>query len=239
MINLDFERLSRPEVIASYEAHFRQPGVLRESDAFYHWVLRKLGVQPGARLLDVASGEGYLLKAVRQRGLTGISVDFSRTATQLAGQHAALALVGDGHKLPLADASFDYVTNIGSLEHFIAPQAGLREMRRLLRPDGKAALLLPNSFYLLDIIWHVWRRGYTVSHKQAIERFATKNEWRDLIEGAGFRVWQVHCYNLAFPVSWADIEWYRRRPRKIVSLLLSPLIPTNLSYSFLYIADKN
>lgn len=229
--------ISRKRVVASYDQHYRQLGVLRESDAFYTWVLRKLGVQKNTKLLDVACGEGHLVRLAIQRGVDAIGVDFSNNAALTAhSQTKVISIVGDGQALPFLDATFDYVTNIGSLEHFFDPVEGLREMRRVLHHEGKIALLLPNSFYLVDIIWHVWRTGYSVSHKQMIERFATKNEWNDLIEGEGFRVLKTYKYNMAFPHTRADFEWYRTHLRKILYLLVAPFMPTNLSYSFLYIA---
>lgn len=236
-MRFDVEKISWDNVIAAYNEHYKQRGKLRELDAFYKWVLAKLDVQPNTRLIDIACGEGHLLRLAARRGVTTIGIDFSNTAMSVGKQHADIAIIGDGEALPVADASFDYVANIGSLEHFFDPGIGLREMRRVLRPEGKAAVYLPNSFYLVDIIWHVWRRGYSVSHKQLIERFATKNEWRDLIEGEGFRVLNIYKYNSAFPYTWTDFEWYRQHPRRVLYLLLAPFIPTNLSYSFLYIAE--
>jgi SAM-dependent methyltransferase len=236
-MKLELDKVSRNEVIDSYEQHYQQQGMLRELDAFYRWILKKMQARPQTTLLDVASGEGHLLKIARQQGITPVGVDFSRMAVQTAAMHTCQLTIGDGEVLPFADQSFDYVTNIGSLEHFFDPVAGLREMRRVLRRDGRAAIYLPNSFYLVDIIWHVWRTGYSVSHKQLIERFAAKNEWKDFIEAEGFRVRETYKYNLAFPKKWADLVWYFRHPRKILYLMVAPFIPMNLSYSFLYIVE--
>jgi ubiquinone/menaquinone biosynthesis C-methylase UbiE len=230
------DKISAKELIASYDDHYRQAGRLRESDAFYRWILRKLGARAGTKLLDVAGGEGHMARLAARQGLAAVSVDFSTIAAAIAGRSPAGSLAGDGQLLPFAAGTFDYVTNIGSLEHFLDPRAGLREMRRVLRPEGRAAIFLPNSFYLLDIIWHVWRTGYGVSHKQLLERFATKNEWRDLLESEGFRTLAIYPYNRAWPTTPADFAWYRRHPRKLAYLLLGPITPTNLAYSFLFIA---
>lgn len=229
--------IHRPEVIAVYDRYYSDLGRLRDSDAFYRWVLEKLEPQPGRRLLDVACGEGHLLHFAREYRLLVTGIDFSRLAIGSARQIAPSSdtFVADGQKLPFFTHSFDYITNLGSLEHFESPEQGLREMQRVLKPDGLAALVLPNSYYLLDIIWSVWRRGYPVSHHQSIERFATFGEWRDLIQAHGLKVIRAHKYNLCFPRSLADLRWYARFPRKIIYSLLSPLTPFNLSYSFLFI----
>jgi len=228
---------SQAEVIASYDRHYLDPGRLRDSDAFYRWVLDKLSPVSTAHLLDVGCGGGHLLRHAAARGLVVRGVDISAKAVMLtqATLGKGVALIGDGERLPFPIKTFDYLTNLGSLEHFASPEQGLLEMRRVLKPGGRAALVLPNSYYLLDIIWHVWRRGYPVSHSQAIERFATFGEWRDLIETHSFRVERALKYNLCRPRSWADVCYYLRYPRKVVYFVLSPLTPFYLSYSFLYI----
>jgi ubiquinone/menaquinone biosynthesis C-methylase UbiE len=228
---------NQAEVIASYDQYYLDPWRLRDSDAFYRWVLDKLAPGPGAHLLDIACGGGHLLRFAAARGLVVQGIDISTGAVRLTreGVGEGVALIADGEHLPFQDGTYDYLTNLGSLEHFDSPEQGLLEMRRVLRPGGRVALVLPNSYYLLDILWHVWRRGYPVSHKQTIERFATYGEWRDLIETHGFQVERAFKYNLCWPRSRADVRYYVRYPRKVVYLLLSPFTPFNLSYSFLYV----
>jgi ubiquinone/menaquinone biosynthesis C-methylase UbiE len=232
---------AQSNVIASYDDYYTDPGRLRDSDAFYRWVLKKLKPIPGRQLLDIACGEGHLLRAAAEQGLCATGVDFSTQAIRSARQIAqrAHATIADAERLPFPKHTFDYATNLGSLEHFWSPEQGLREMGRVLKPDGLAALVLPNSYYVLDIVWSVWRRGYPVSHKQAIERFATAGEWRDLIQAHGLQVIRSHKYNFCFPRSRADVRWYARFPRKVAYVLLSPFTPFNLSYSFLFICRRH
>ena len=232
--------IERDAVAATYDELYEQSGELRESDGFYHWVLDQLAPRRGASLLDVACGEGHLVRLARQRGLLAVGVDFSRLAAIAAGRNADLGVAGvaDGERLPFAAGSLSYVTNMGSLEHFIHPLEGVREMRRVLQPGGQAAILLPNSYYLIDILWHVWRTGYSVSHRQVVERFATRHEWRDLLEEGGLKVRRTYKYNYRFPRSRDDWHWYRQHPRKLLYLLTAPFIPFNLSYSFLFICDR-
>ena len=111
-------------------------------------------------------------------------------------------------------------------------------MRRVLRPEGRAALVLPNSYYLADIFWHVWRTGYSVSHHQPLERFATFGEWSDLIRGGGLEVVKAYKYNFRFPRSAEDWRWYRQHPKKMLYLLIAPFTPFNLSYHFLFICKR-
>jgi SAM-dependent methyltransferase len=232
--------ISTQELTSSYDELFATSDRLRDSDAFYRWVLDRLDPQPGQRLLDVGCGEGLLVKFARQRGLKAFGIDLSPVGTQIARRTAAEAVIArvDGERLSFPEGSFDLAANVGSLEHFIHPQAGVQEMRRVLRPGGLAALVLPNSYYLADILWHVWRKGYSVSHNQPLERFASYREWWEFLEAGGLEVVRGYKYNFRFPRSASDWGWYRRHPRKFLNLLLAPVTPFNLSYHFLFICRR-
>jgi ubiquinone/menaquinone biosynthesis C-methylase UbiE len=56
------------------------------------------------------------------------------------GPHVTLAQA-DAHRLPLADATFDWVVCASSFHYFRQPQVALREMRRVLRPEGRLVLV--------------------------------------------------------------------------------------------------
>ncbi|RME10302.1 MAG: class I SAM-dependent methyltransferase [Ardenticatenia bacterium] len=227
---------TKEEIIATYNAMYAQPGKLRDAAALYRWVLDLLSPQKGAQLLDVACGEGVLVRLAEARGIHAVGIDVAWRAAIIAQQSTSgRIVVGEGEALPFPDATFDFVTNLGSLEHFLDPEQGVQEMRRVLKPGGVAAVLLPNSYYLADIIWHVWRTGYGPNHKQPLERFATFGEWRDMLEAGGFHVEKGLKYNFLFPRSREDWQWYFQHPRKFLYLAVAPLMPFHLSYSFLYI----
>jgi demethylmenaquinone methyltransferase / 2-methoxy-6-polyprenyl-1,4-benzoquinol methylase len=118
------------------------------------------------RVLDVATGTGdvALLLARALPGATVTGVDFSEPMLALARQKAAraagaeladagrlrLALADAGRlrfqhadalALPFPDASFDAVTVAYGVRNFADVAAGLREMRRVLVPGGRIAVL--------------------------------------------------------------------------------------------------
>ena len=221
-----------------YDVLFAQ-GALREATAFYRWVLRALDAPPGARLLDVACGQGLLLAEAQRHGLMAHGVDFAHEAVEASRRAApgAAVLLANGERLPYDDASFDCVACLGSLEHYEDPWQGAREIRRVLRPGGRAAIVLPNAYYLADILWHVWRTGRGPSHKQDLERFAIIREWGDLLAMMGLAPRRVRPYNFLWPRSLADWRWYLRRPRKLLYLLSGLVTPRNLSCQFLYLCE--
>jgi ubiquinone/menaquinone biosynthesis C-methylase UbiE len=215
------------EVQASYDALHRQ-GSLRESRSHYRWVLKVLAPEKGKKLLDVACGGGYFLREAEKTGVESCGVDISTVAAKQARQSAprSAVLCGNGEFLPFGGEVFDYTVNLGSLEHFTNPEKGVREMARVLKKEGKALLLLPNSYFLMTIL-NVWRTGATGRETaQAVDRWATRDEWVRLVEENGLKVNRVLKYN------------YRAREAPFKYKLARPFIPLHLSYCFLFVCRK-
>lgn len=230
----------RKKMIDTYNMIYNESNRLLEMPSFYNWVLDQLNPEPNKKLLDIATGLGTLPKIAKDRNLFTVGVDISRKAIKQAKFFVNCPFfVCDGEKLSFSSESFDYITNLGCLEHFVNPSDGIQEIYRVLKDDGKAAIYLPNSYYLVDIIRNVVLKGYGPSHNQPIERFATVNEWADLIKLYGFSIKKILKYNILFPRSRDDWSYIRMRPKRLIASLLSPFIPFNLSYSFLYICEKS
>jgi len=108
-------------------------------------LVRAVAAQRPARILDLATGSGDVLLALkRHRAYTecAIGADFCLPMLlQAKAKKAANLLVGDGLRLAFPDATFDAVTISWGLRNFADRLAGLREMRRVLRPGGRAYVL--------------------------------------------------------------------------------------------------
>ncbi len=224
---------------AAYEQIYRTHEI-RHPDSFYRWLVSVLDAPPGSLLIDVSCGVGSLSRLASQRGLRAYGVDFSQVALQTAQRVAPCVdwVAGDGESLPYADRSFDYVTHIGSLEHYACPAAGAREIGRLLRPDGTACVLLPNTFGLMGNVWTALRTGRTFDDGQPIQRYAARLEWQDLLESAGLVVAETLKFESAPIYTLKDVRWYLARPRSLIRLLLAPLVPINWANYFVYLCHK-
>jgi demethylmenaquinone methyltransferase/2-methoxy-6-polyprenyl-1,4-benzoquinol methylase len=104
--------------------------------------------RPGARVLDLCCGTGDLLLALeRGRGAPVLGADFCHPMLvaargKIARRRAASAVFeADALRLPLGTASLDLVTVAFGFRNLASYQAGLDEMRRVLRPGGVAAIL--------------------------------------------------------------------------------------------------
>jgi len=109
-------------------------------------VTRKLRplLPPKPKVLDVACGTGDLSSALFENiGAQVIGLDFCRPMLERAAEKAPeLSLIeGDALQLPFADHSFDAVTIGFGLRNLASVEHGLRELRRVLKPDGWLAVL--------------------------------------------------------------------------------------------------
>jgi ubiquinone/menaquinone biosynthesis C-methylase UbiE len=228
------------DVMQAYDDRYAREG-FKNNESYYRWALDVLSPKPGESLLDIACGMGDLLHYAARRQTRPFGIDLSPVAVSMARKRSpsAKVMIGNAQSLPFGDSTFDHVTILGSLEHFLDPGRGLLEIRRVLKWGGRALILVPNAYYLPDIIWQVWRTGYGPNHKQVVERFATAQEWRAFIESGGLAVSRIRRFNFQRPRTRGDWEWYRANPRRLLGLIAAPFIPFNLSHSFLYLCEKD
>jgi ubiquinone/menaquinone biosynthesis C-methylase UbiE len=204
-------------------------------------ILDLLDVQPGRRLLDIACGLGYLADMAAERGLDAVGIDLSTVALGKARnscRDCCSLLLGDAEHLPFADEVFDYAVNLGSLEHFVNPAVAVREMRRVLKREGHAAVLLPNSHHI-RAIYSVYKYGEIISDLQDYERFATRVEWERLLTENGLRVLSVYKHDTGMARAYREgqkVFWYLYN---ILFRLFGRWIPTNLAYSFIFICKPS
>lgn len=127
-----------------------QPGYVGNRDAktFLPFLLPHL--RPGMEILDAGCGVGAialdLAATVEPRRLVGIDVDVAQVeaARRSAGEHGlghiAEFAVGSAYDLPFPDERFDIVYANAVLLYLREPVKALRELRRVLRPGGIAAV---------------------------------------------------------------------------------------------------
>ncbi|MFL5339878.1 MAG: class I SAM-dependent methyltransferase [Gemmataceae bacterium] len=97
------------------------------------------------RLLDVGCGSGAYLRAMRRRGWKVTGLDASpRMAERVRDELGLPAHAGTLPHLNLEPESFDVITMWHTLEHVHEPLPLLREARKLLAPQGKLVLAVPN-----------------------------------------------------------------------------------------------
>jgi ubiquinone/menaquinone biosynthesis C-methylase UbiE len=101
-------------------------------------------VKTAAKVCDFGCGDGYGSYKLTQSGYYVVGIDLSeemieRARTQRVSEYLQF-VKGDISKLELEDSSFDAVMAINSLEWTESPLAVLKEMRRVVKPNGYACV---------------------------------------------------------------------------------------------------
>ena len=104
-------------------------------------LLDAVGTGPGTRLLDVATGPGFVAAAAAARGAQVIGLDFSSAMIAAAARrHNGIVFrEGDAEGLPFDPESFDAVVMNFGLLHLARPEAAIAEAARVLSPGGRYA----------------------------------------------------------------------------------------------------
>ncbi len=145
---------------------------------------RATGLQPGGRALDVATGSGKLAEELRKLGgrVTGLGFSAGMLAVPAAGAPGPAYVRGDALALPFPDGSFDAATIAFGLRNLADPERGLAEMRRVLRPGGRAVVLefikprqtIPGRVYRAYLAHALPRIGGLVSGQPRAYRYLSE-----------------------------------------------------------------
>jgi SAM-dependent methyltransferase len=139
-------------------------------------------------ILDVGCGTGANLEMLTEFG-DAEGVDVSAEALSFCRDRGLDKVrSGEAEALPYEDGSFDMVTGLDVVEHLDDDVAGLKEMRRVLRADGRAVIFVPAFMFLWgvqdDISHH--RRRYTLAGL------------RQSVTAAGLEVERASYVNITF-----------------------------------------
>jgi SAM-dependent methyltransferase len=139
-------------------------------------------------ILDIGCGTGGNLRMLSQFG-EAEGVDVSPDAVAFCRERGLQNVkLGAAESLPYEDATFDLVTALDVVEHLDDDVAGLREMRRVLRPGGRLLMFVPTFMFL-------WGVQDEVSHHRRRYRLA---ELRRVANEAGFSIERTTYANITF-----------------------------------------
>lgn len=191
----------------------------------YHewWLRRMLELTDPANLrgavLDDGCGIGLLLAGLAEaRRACGLDLSLGMLSrARSAGQ----VLQGDGTRLPFPDARFDLVFARALLHHLPDPDAGLAEIRRVLRPGGQAVLADTNRSLLSTLPRALAYRGAAFSehhrnfHRREYLAAVCRHLTVERVEFFGY---------LAYPFGFPDMMGPLARlqpPRRLLDLLIT------------------
>lgn len=140
--------------------------------AMAHVPVEVTALGASGRVLEVAAAEAEHASRLNLRGLACVVLEPSaamlvRARERMAALGARLTFVrGIAETLPFRDASFDRVLCESAIDHFQHPDAAVREMTRVLAPEGRLVISFVNyaslSSRVSRLAYRVWRRGAPV-----------------------------------------------------------------------------
>src|SRR3954466_3710861 len=171
-------------------------------------VLALLAAQPGERVLDVGSGPGYLVASLADAVGSGGAVhglDRSEPMNALArhlleGRPWVTIDDGDVLELPYPDGAFDAAVSTQVYEYVADVARALSQLRRVLRPGGRA-LVLDTDWD--SVVWHAADRERHRRIMAAWDEHLVDPHLPGALPGhlrrAGFRVTERHLIPLFNP----------------------------------------
>jgi lipopolysaccharide biosynthesis protein/SAM-dependent methyltransferase len=108
----------------------------------------------GRNVLDIACGEGYGTDILAATAKSVVGVDISAVAVEHAkscySEPRITFKVGSATDIPIPDASVDMVVSFETIEHLEDHDGMMKELRRVLRPDGLLLISSPNKLEYSD-----------------------------------------------------------------------------------------
>jgi len=182
--NLDFwDELCGTTLASMVGVTGRTPDDLRRFDHayldFYPYLLEYVPADLGGnRVLEVGLGYGTLGGVLVDRGAAYTGVDIARGPVEMMGHRIALAgrsqecdaRQASALELPFPDAEFDSVYSIGCLHHTGDLARAVTEVRRVLRPGGRAVVMVYDRLAARRVFRAPFRAAARLFHRDGDER---------------------------------------------------------------------
>ena len=107
----------------------------------------------GSRALDLGAGPGSF--AFCRSDVCVVRLDLQAPSARKGGDYIS----GDAARMPFAARSFDLIISNHSLEHFLELDETVREIGRVIKPDGVLYVAVPDASTLTDRIYRWLGRG--------------------------------------------------------------------------------
>ena len=173
-------------------------------------------VKPG-KVLDVGCASGFFLEVADAAGWEAYGVELSSFAAELAKRRFGPRVHnGTLEQAGYPEAFFDAVTLFDLLEHVPDPKSFLGEVLRVLRPDGKLLLVMPN---VASLSARIMGRHWSHYNAEHLHYFSPATIAR-LLSGCGFAVESVGKAPKSLNLNYI-FKQLRRYPRSLITPLVS------------------
>ena len=202
------------QIAPQYDEHNKEMGTTHFQR--FTEAMRHIELAPGMRILDVfartANASCFLHEACPDIEYVGI--DLAEKMLKVARRkyptrHFVQTTL---YALPFADASFDRVLSLETLEHVPEPLRFLSELRRVLRPGGRLVMSTPpaTAEWMVSLV-----DALNLHHGEGPRRFLSSHTVKELLRQCGFRL-LIHRGTVLIPAGpqalrrWG-LEWLDER----------------------------
>lgn len=142
-------------------------------------------------ILDIGCASGTMTQKISQilnGNITAIDAYPSAIKSAKKKYPKINFIVADAHKLPFKSNYFDIVISYETLEHLINPTQALKEIRRVLKKEGKAIIAMDSGSALFRIVWFFWENTKGKVWQGAHLHPFHHSELEKIIRKAGFKI---------------------------------------------------
>jgi SAM-dependent methyltransferase len=180
-------------------------------------LLDAASVKAAMRVLDLATGPGYVAARAAERGASVVGVDVAPSMLALARRlHPGVDFrEGNAEELPFDNGAFDAVVANFLILHLGRPQRGMAGMVRVLRRGGRLALTVwdfPERSRLLGVFVDAIAEARAAVPEDLppgpdVFRFSDDDEFDALMREHGLEDRTVETVGFTHPVATADELW--------------------------------
>ena len=184
----------------------------------FQFAVKSTHPRPGHAVLDIGCGHGRL-RTEFPAGVNYFGFDYPATGIDL--YQAKPHILGTAESLPIADSCIDIVVCLEVMEHLPDPFGAMREMARVLNPEGRAVVSVPFAYPIHDAPFDFQRiTRYQLEHMAASNGLLVESleETGHGLESAALLV------NLAFSRSILD-GFQKHHPVALFAPLLILTVP--------------
>ncbi len=186
---------------------------------FFDEILKDINIE-GKCLLDAGCGTGWFSKVASERGAMVTSMDLGENLLKEVEKKCnTKRVVGSVLAMPFENNTFDIVISSEVIEHTPHPYQAIREIYRVLKPNGIMVLSTPNQYWK----WTLWIANILkIRPYQGLENWSSYYRLKKETISAGFKIQEikgVHLIPFVHPITYPINDFFHRWNK-----LLSPIM---------------